>query len=186
MKGNPVRTLVLGLVSSVLLFQATGFAQTGDPKPVRVHLEVDAEDEVLRSELESYISRELRALGDVALVSDSTFALQVQVLATGQDPVALSTVVLRARGTDLTRRALVEVVLQNGKLLPERQHLPEEVWAKISRTVGSGDLLGQWVNLVSRLQLKSLCERLVADIDTRAVRTQREWLAAAPSQNPRN
>lgn len=186
MKGSPVRALVLSLVSSALLFQATGYAQTGDPKPVRVHLEVDVDDEALRSELESYIGRELRALGDVALVSDSTFALQVQVLAIGLDPIALSTVVFRARGTDLTRRALIEVVLQNGKLLPERQHLPEEVWAKVSRTVGSGDLLGQWVNLVSRAQLKALCERLVADIDSRAIRTQREWLAAAPSQTPRN
>ncbi len=186
MKVSRVRTLVLGLVSSALLLQGTGYAQTGDPKPVRVHLEVDADDDVLRSELESYIGRELRSLGDVALVSDSTFALQVQVVAAGPDPVALSTVVLRARGTDLTRRALIEVVLQNGRLLPERQHLPEDVWTKISRTVGSGDLLGQWVNVGPRLQLKALCERLVADIDTRAIRSQREWLAAAPSQTARN
>ena len=72
------------LVGLILALTMTGAGQTntvqGEQKRFKVSVSVSCSDETLKAEMESYIKRELRVLGDVALHEAGEYLLTVNVL----------------------------------------------------------------------------------------------------------
>ncbi|HYX40486.1 MAG TPA: hypothetical protein VE821_02250, partial [Pyrinomonadaceae bacterium] len=72
--------LIVGFVSLYLLIPQATFSQESQPKfSCRISLDITADDKI-KGEISSYISRELRSLGDV-VITDADPALKVEIVA---------------------------------------------------------------------------------------------------------
>ncbi len=159
------------LVLLLVLLPGTA-ALAAEPIKIKVGLDVQFDNKAVESEALSFLSRELRSLGDVEMV-DSAAEVVIHAAGAGDDRIALSTTVLRVHN-ELFLRLGIDLALQRGAKKLKRV-ITDEQWAFMRLVVGSEDLLGQWVNLSTRATLKETCTRLVAQIDSDSLQKQREW-----------
>ena len=143
---------------------------------IKIGLDIQFDNKDIEAEATSYLSRELRSLGDVELVTSGA-ELVIHVTGAGEDTLALSTVVERGYHGDWFQKVGIEIMLARGKILKEGEEIPDVTWKGASRFVGTSDILGQWANLTTRRTLKEACTGLVAHIDTNALSKQRERMA---------
>jgi hypothetical protein len=165
--------VVLGLI--ILALRSPAALAQPSPK-IKVGLAVEFGNKDIEAEATSYLSRELRGLGDVEIVTSGAEVI-VSVVGAGEDTLALSTVVERPYHGDWFQKLGIEIELQRGKILKDGQEIREDVWKSAKRFVGESDLLGQFVNLTTRRGLKDACVSLVAHIDTVALSKQRARVA---------
>lgn len=173
-----MRDRAIALLLALAIVPSVGLAQSAK---IRVGVLVEFDNKDIESEVTSYLSRELRSLGDVEVVTSGA-DLIVSVVGAGEDTLALSTVIERAHHGEWVQRFGIEIALTRGKFLKEGQDLPDETWKLARRFIGESDLLGQFANLTTRKTLKDTCVTLVAHIDTAAFSQQRARMAEIKKQ----
>jgi hypothetical protein len=162
-----------------------GLAATAAPtlaqpaRKIKIGLDVQFDNKDIQAEAMSYLSRELRSLGDVELVTSGA-NLVIHALGAGDDAIAISTVVERVYHEEWFQKVGIEIMLARGKILKHDEEIPAEVWKGVKGFVGQSDILGQWVQLTKRRELKDSCIGLVAQIDTQALSKQRERISQRP------
>jgi hypothetical protein len=162
------------LASSMILVSPGGVvsAQTEQQSfSIRVQVSVEAENETLTSKIVSYLNRELRSLGDV-VVTDHEPQYKLYIVAlegeftsgTQTGAIALSTVLTMALKETTGGRMVKQLLEYKGSewafVLIEDERLFLHLWVQ---TGGTKDL-------------RSLCETIVATIDSKYFEAaRRDW-----------
>ena len=175
-----MRTPLFGhliLASSIILVSSGGVisAQTEQQSfSVRVQVSVSAKNEIVKSKIVSFISRELRSLGDVSVTDHEPqyilliVALEAEfVSGTTTGDIALSTVLTKP----LKESA-------QGKLLKKFLEYKGSEWIFVFLEDQSL-FLEHWVQTGGAKDLRSLCETLVTQIDLKYLEAdRRNWQAS--------
>jgi hypothetical protein len=142
----------------------------------RVRLDIDVEPNDFKSELTSYLSRELRALGDITIVQDNpTYFVHVLGFDTTLRSGARAGYTFAAVGGMLMNR---EYVLNMGELELKLQGLqgkkPSAAFEGFAESIsGYRQVLYFQIFTTSVDGLRSTCEKLVAALDTSAFQPRR-------------
>lgn len=139
------------------------FAQEIKPFSGRVSVSVSASDNI-KGEIESYISRELRSLGDIVVTDDnprwilSIVALESTTKGGYKSGIELSIVILEP--------------FDNSYLLNQVNETSKELISTM--TSGLHSYSGHWLRVGSPEDLRSICNGIVADFDTQHIKPSRE------------
>ena len=173
--------IVPALLIAVLILPAVGNSEKAElPKySTTVKLNITAGKEIT-NEVYSYISRELRSIGDVKLVEDNPDWV-IQVVAgqaknnTGNIGLAFSVVVERKMYRAPMLFEIVKAVLGiNPKELKETKYINLEK-AIITMTADyNSEVRAHWLRLDGTEYVQRICKGIVADFDTEHLKIERE------------
>ena len=162
------------LASSVILASLSGVvsAQTEQQSfSVRVQVSVEADNETVKSKVVSYVNRELRSLSDVVITDTGPqYRLDILVLegtfvpGTPTGVIALSTVLMKPLKETFRGQAL-KVLLENKGSEWFFEYLKDQ-----------NLFISHWVQTGGTKDLRSLCEELVAVVDSKYFEAARtDW-----------
>ena len=164
------------LASSLILVSPGGVVSAQAEQQsfsVRVQVSVQAENESVTSKIVSYVSRELRSLGDV-VVTDHEPKFRLRILA----------VELFASGTPTGSIAFATVLIKPFKESAQGQTLKvilenkDSEWA-FAYFKDKDLFITHWVHNGATKDLRSLCEDPVAKIDSQYIEPERrDWQAS--------
>jgi len=183
-----MRTIALSLISALLIvaFMSISTADSEKVKALKslkhsttVGLDISAHDEI-KNQVYSYISRELRSLGDVKLVENDpnwtiqVVAMQIENKLKAKTGVAVSVVIIKRRYVVKTLLLMVENVFQiSPQELMEKKSVDLEKAFK-NLTDGLKDIRGHSLRVGSTEDMQSICQQIVADFDAEHLKQDRE------------
>ena len=159
------------LTTTFIVAAGVGTEKLKFPKySARVKLQITAPEEI-RNQIDSYISRELRSLGDVQIITDepdfviSVLAIVVDNRAGYKAGFALTDVILRP----CQNKAKFWKMLF-GQSLSEKQYATLE-----GMTADLYRFEDQHIRVSALTDLQGVCQEMVADFDTKHLKSEREW-----------
>lgn len=183
-----MRTIALSLISALLIVSFV-FISTADSEKVKalkalkhsttVGLDISAHDEI-KNQVYSYISRELRSLGDVKLVENDpnwtiqVVAMQIENKLKVKTGVAVSVVIIKRRYVVKTLLYFCENFLEiSPQELMEKKGIDLEKSFTIL-TDSLKDIRGHSLRVGSTEDMQSICQGIVADFDAEHLKEDRE------------
>jgi hypothetical protein len=163
-RGNNIMRIKTYIILFIMFFPIVCLAQDLKPYSCRVSLYVSAKNDSFKGKIESYISRELRSLGDVTVTDDKPdwvlyiLALETYIKGEQKAGVILSTTVLKP----FNNKLLLNMVNEKFK----------EVVSK--STSGILEHRDNWLQIGSPSNLRSICNEIVADFDSQWIKPERE------------
>jgi len=180
------------LVISVLFIVASMSIATSDSEKVeipkystKVRLGISAREEI-KNEVYSYLSRELRSLGDVKLIeNDPNWTWSIQVVAmqvknrAGYDIAVAFSVVIEKRYNvvELLLLAVQHVFQISSEEWDELKKTKRMIDLEKAFTMLSGsqsDIRGHWLRVGDTEDVQRLCKMIVADFDAEHLKKDRE------------
>jgi hypothetical protein len=158
-----IRKFVLALFCSCVLF-SPAIAEDLQPFSGRVQVSVSA-NESIKGKIESYLSRELRSLGDVVVTDDnprwilSVVALESESKSGYKTGVDLSVVILEP----FNNQFFVDMVPEKSKELAS------------SMTSSLYSYSGHWLRVGAPEDLRSICNGIIADFDSSELKEARDF-----------
>ena len=182
-----MRTITLLFISALLIvvFMSISTAESDKVKnskfSTNVRLDIAANDEI-KNQVYSYISRELRSLGDVKVVeNDPHWIIQIVAMQeknrTGYDMgVAFSIVIIKP--TSVVKMLLL---FCENTLEISPQELKEEKGIDLEKsftilTDGLSNIRGHWLRVGATEDIQRICQGIVADFDIEHLKQEREML----------
>lgn len=156
----------LYIIIVVALFPFTSFARGLPPFSGRVSVSVNA-NENIKGEIESYISRELRSLGDIIVTDNNPrwvlniVALEVSTKGGYKSGVLLSIVILEPFDSSLLMDLVGDKNKQNKQLI-------------YVMTLDLYSFSGHWLRVGAPEDLRKICNAIVADFDTEYIKPARD------------
>jgi hypothetical protein len=176
--------LVLGLLITAFISLAVGNSEKAEPAKysTTVKLDISADDKI-KNQVYSYLSRELRSLGDVKVVDDNlgwtikVLAQELSNQAGHKTGIVMSSVYLKAPWAD-NRFALAANTFLRGMAEKGEDYVPdnEEVWAwpSVDRCLRSHLFFcGQVLQVGGPEDLQALCKNSVATFDAKFLIAER-------------
>lgn len=175
--------MVAGFVSLYLLIPQATFTQESQPKfSCRISLDITADDKI-KDEISSYISRELRSLGDV-VITDADPALKVEIVAlevhSGNSSVgyALSVLVSSYLGSLTLDRFVTSIA--SGPSSNEDKQVLRGVYVDYRKIVS------HFVQTGPKSDLALTCKKIVTTIDSDAIEGERKTWQALKDYRKKN
>ncbi len=179
--------LTPALLIAAFISLAVGNSEKAEPPKysTKVRLSIAANEEI-KNEVYSYLSRELRSLGDVKLVEDEpdwniqVVAMQIKNKLRYETGVAFS-VVIEKRGNVTGKLLLIvphvfQISSEEWEKLKETKHYTytglETAFTKL--TYGLTDIRAHWLRIGGTEDVQRLCQGIVADFDAEHLKTERE------------
>jgi len=181
------------LLIVVLVSLAVGNSEkTGPPKyTTKVRLDIAANEEI-KNEVYSYLSRELRSLGDAKLVEDNpdwtikVIALQIKTKAGYKSGITLSVVITKRLSEQAILKEGLEAARQEKLLLDELISEPDSrnsesllsmasFWHnRLEYLANLNTIHAHWLMVGDTKDLQHLCQGIVADFDAEHLKTDRK------------
>lgn len=139
-------------------------AQELQPFSGRVSVSVSANDDI-KGKIESYISRELRSLGDIVVTDDnprwilSIVALESTTKSGYKSGIEISVVILEP--------------FDNSLVISQVNEKSKEFVSTM--TSGLHSFSGQWLRVGAPEDLRSICNGIVADFDSQHIKPARDF-----------
>jgi hypothetical protein len=163
-----MQTMKMGILFFFVffMFPITCFSVESKPFSARVSVSVSA-DKNIQGQIESYITRELRSLGDVIVTDDNPrWTLSI---------IALTTANVRGQKTGIAMSIVILEPFCCSEYVANQ--VPEDVKVSISLlTMGLYGYSDHWLRICSPEDMRSLCTGIVADFDSKHLKKAREAL----------
>jgi len=161
-----------------LLVSAGAYAQTNQPT-FKVRLEITADDDI-KGRVTSLITRELRALHDVAVVEvNAQLEFEILVLKVHSVGGLPTGVILSAVVTKPFSNEHLADFVKGVRRASNDQRLHVRGEALILQTSGLSTFFGHWVQVGATERLRNLCEELVAQFDVGPLERARQEIRDA-------
>jgi hypothetical protein len=161
-RGNQLMRIKTYIILFVMFLPAVCLAQ--DLKPYSGSVVVVNADDNIKGKIESYISRELRSLGDIVVVYDRRewilyiSALKIKSQSGNKAGIVISSIVLK----QFNNKFILDAV---------RDDVKEFVSKSTSDLI---EYHNDWLTLGNTDDLKRMCNSIVARFDTKHIKPERE------------